>query len=882
MENQNTGVSIYKRALEIIWLAIIFLIPLFFNPQSHQIFAISKASLLVFLVVSMLAFWLADWILSPAGHKRLRWQGVFTSPLHLTILVFGLVTILATAASITPAISFWGSYFRKAGLLTLICWILFFLIVAQQIRNRTQLLRAVYTLLLSSGIVSLLGILQCLFPDIMLKVIHVKYTGRVFSTVGNPLFLSSFLAMVIPFTLALIIHSWNKITSTCHPEQQRRVSKPSAGLATSQILRSLRSRFFASLRMTGGNRKQSSDNRGKWETTIILICLVILLALQLWCLWLAQYSITILLYIIAPIIFIILLGIVKRKRLMLGLGAASLLALVIIASLLMAPLLLSDTSVETPEPEDLKSVPISEDIGLQTLGWRIQYWRSTVDLVLESPEVPFSNDRLHDFRRLIGYGPETFIVTFQLVFPEEFKSEYTYRSELIDRPHNHYLYLPATMGLLGLMSFISILAVFFYLCFRYLRRAATDIYKLLLIAMVAGMVQYMADIFFNPSTIPPELVFWLMLAMAPVIDRLTWNKEPARAEFEEVSQPESGAVSYATRTRFYLSLGCAVALIIVGTGIAIRPFLADMYFQKGINLEAQGDEQAIYAFVKATRLEPGEAIYWYRLGAYSDSVARRVTEEPLKKEILTLATDAYDKSRKLRPYIALGYYYPAGAYTYWAKKGAVDKWPTALSLYDKASQLFPRNAVILNKWSLALIAKGDLDEARTKLDYAASIDPDWAETSFLYGLLLAKEGKNDEAVLKLTAPIQDNPANLNYFIDLCRYFMVYDIVSPLIDSLEIYTQEMPDDWIAHTLLGPTSLFGGDVDKSLDELNTAMLLVPSNDAGHLFRAILKLSTLSPQFKTALPGVAAEWRAKLAQSPERDTLLPELDKLVGTSQ
>jgi tetratricopeptide (TPR) repeat protein/O-antigen ligase len=832
MERPDISPSVYKRAMEIIWLAIIFLVPLFFNPQSHQIFAISKASLLVFLVVLMLAFWLADWILSPAGHKGLRWQSIFTSPLHLTILVFGLVTILATAVSITPAISFWGSYFRKAGLLTLICWILFFLIVAQQIRTRTQLLRAVYTLLLSSGIVSLLGILQCLFPDIMLKVIHVKYTGRVFSTVGNPLFLSSFLAMVIPLNLALIVYSWSK-------------------------------------------RKEGNNAR-------ILISLVILLALQFWCLWLAQYSITILLYIIATIIFIILLGIVKRKRLILGIGAASLLVLVIIAGLLMVPLLLQSPKIETAGTEDLESVPISEDIGLKTLGWRVQYWRSAADIVLESPEVPFSNDSLHDFRRLIGYGPETFIITFQLFFPEKLKSEYTYRSELVDRPHNHYLYLATTIGLLGLMSFLSILAMFFYLCFRYLRRATTDIYKLLLIAMMAGMVQYMADIFFNPSTIPPELVLWLMLAMAPVIGRLTQNKEPSRADSKEVAQPESSAASHATIARFCLSLGCAVVLIIVGTGIAIRPFLADMYFQKGLNLEAKGDKQAIYAFDKATKLEPGEALYWYRLGAYSDAVARRVTEEPLKKEILTLATNAYDKSRKLRPYIALEYYYPAGSYTYWATKGAVDKWPTALSLYDKASQLFPSNAVILNKWSLALIVKGDLDEARTKLKYSESIDPNWAETSFLYGLLLAKEGKNDEAVLKLTAPIQDNPANLNYFIELCRYLMSYDVVSPLTDSLEIYTQEIPDDWITHTLLGITSLFEGNVDKSLNEFNTSMLLVPSNDAGHLFRAVLKLSTLSPQFKTALPGVAAEWRAKLAQSPERDILLPELDRLVNTSQ
>jgi hypothetical protein len=68
--------------------------------------------------------------------------------------------------------------------------------------DETQLLRAFYALLLSSGIVSLLGILQHFFPGIMPNAFFSKYSGRVFSTVGNPLFLSSFLAMVIPFTLA--------------------------------------------------------------------------------------------------------------------------------------------------------------------------------------------------------------------------------------------------------------------------------------------------------------------------------------------------------------------------------------------------------------------------------------------------------------------------------------------------------------------------------------------------------------------------------------------------------------------------------------------------------------------------------------------------------
>ncbi|MFC2051020.1 hypothetical protein ACFLTN_07600 [Chloroflexota bacterium] len=830
MEKQMAGGNIYKRALEIIWLAIIFLVPLFFNPLSHQACYLNKTLLLQFLAISMLAFWLADWILNRASHKGLKWQDLFTSPLHLTILIFGLLTILSTAVSITPAISFWGSYFRKAGLLTLICWILFFLILAQQLRNKTQLLRALYTLLLSSGIVSVLGILQHFFPGILP---NLECTGRIFSTVGNALSLSGFLAMVIPFNLALSVYLWSR-------------------------------------------RKEGNNAR-------ILISLVILLALQLWCLWLAQYSVTILLYIIAPIIFVILLGIVKRKRLILSLGALSLLALGIIAGLLLAPLLLSGPSVEAPEPEDLKPVPISEDLGLQTLGWRVQYWNSSINIVTKSHEVPFSDDSFHGFRRLIGYGPETFVITFQLFLPENMEEHNTLLAIPLTRPHNHYLYQATTIGLLGLMSFLSILAAFFYLCFRYLRKAKTDIAKLVLIALVASMVQYMTDIFFNPSTISTELVFWLSLSFIPVIGRLTTSDEPEQTEkVADSTRLDTNQKSHANKIRRYVSAGCALLLIIIGISITVRPLLADMYLQKGFNLQARQSDKAVFAFGRATKLAPGEAIYWHCLGLYDFSVARIVKDDNLKTEILTLATNAFEKARELEPYIAYRYYILADVYTYWAKTGDIDKWPLALSLYEKASQLIPDNAIILNKCSLALIIKGDLDQAQTKLDYAASIDPGWAETSFLYGLLLTKEGENDQAVLKINTPIQDNPANLDYFINLCRRLALYDTISPLKDALETSADKTPDDWITHALLGITSLFDGNVDKSLDEFNTSMLLVPGDDAGYLFHAILKLSTMSHQFRTALPDVASEWRAKLDQSPERDTLLPKLDKLMGTSQ
>ncbi|TRZ93594.1 MAG: hypothetical protein D4R82_04880 [Dehalococcoidia bacterium] len=750
-----------------------------------------------------------------------------------------MLTIVATAASITPAISFWGSYFRKAGLLTLICWILFFLIVAQQVRSRQQLFRAIYALLLSSGIISVLGILQHFFPDILFSY---TCTGRVFYTPGNALSFSIFFALVIPLNLALIVNSWNKwIHPHPLPSREREVSR-------------------------------EGKNAG------VLVGLIILLGLQFWCLWLAQYSITILLFIIAPIVFTALLGIVKRKRLLLGFGAMSLLILMVVASLILMPLLFPGTTDETLETEESEFAVSAEDVGLVTLDWRLQYWHSAIDIVLEPPEVPFHNDRLHSLRTFIGYGPETFIVTYQRFFPEEMENLHSLLSVPLTRPHNHYLYLAATIGLLGLASFLSILAVFFYLCFRYLRRSTADTYKLLLIALAASMVGYMADSLFNPSTISAEVVFWLILSLVPVIGRLATSDEPAKAASEETARHSNNEGPHITKARPYLAMVCAILLIAIGIGITIRPFLADMYFQKGLNLQTAKSEQAIFAFDKAVKIDPGEAAYWNGLGGYSYSVALHANEGPLKAEVLALSTDALEKARELEPYIAYRYYSLADIYTYWAKQGAVDKWPAALSLYDKASQLIPRNPIILNKWSLALIIKGDFNEARTKLDYAASIDPDWAETSFLSGLLLAREGKDDAAAHEIMSPIKERTSHLNYFTELCCCLAIYDMAYPLGDVLEAYAQKASGEWIPHAMLGVTSLFAGSPDESLDEFNTAMSLVPVEDVGDVFGVIVKFSKLSPYFRAQLPSVAPEWRGKLSQAEHSDALLRELDKLL----
>ncbi len=832
MKNIDTRVSIYKKALEVSWLAAIFLIPLFFNPLSHYAFYLNKALLFQFLVFVMLAFTIADWIYSKSSLHRISWKQIVGNPLQLSILVFGLLAIIATVASITPAISFWGSLNRVEGLLTLLCWILFFLILAHNLRHREQLFRAIYTLLLSSAVVSILGILEYYFPEAMYHLFHTALGGRSSSTTGNVLSLSAFLAMVIPLTLAFIVRSWNQI-------------------------------------------KEGRNN-------LILAALIVLLVLQFWCLWLAQYSVTILLFIIAPIIFITLLGIVKRKKIFLSLGLTCLLALGIIATLIVIPMLLPGAATKKSDVADSSAIITPEELGLITIReGRIQYWRSAIDIILKTPEVPFSNDSLNPIRAFIGYGPETFIITFQSVFPEELKSSYTSVSSLIDRPHNHYLYLATTIGLLGLASFIAILVLFFYLSWRYLRSAKLEIDRLLLIAIVAGMVQYMADSLFNPSTLSAELVFWLMLALVPIMGRLVSSNSSIQDEVGQQPVKVREIIPSSARARTFMSIFCLVLLVASGIMLTIGPFRADMELQRGLKLQAERSPEAVFAFSRATEIQPGRAAYWGSLAGYAYEIALYTGKESIKTDLLTYSTYAYEKAIEMEPYISYWYLFLADEYTYWAQIGANDKWSDALSLYDKGLQLFPDNAVILNKWSLALIIKGDFSEARTKLEYAASVDPDWVETSFLSGLLLAEEGKDNEATQEIITTIQERPSNLSYFDYLCYNLIVYDMVYPLGNVLESYTQEIPSEWIPHAMLGITDFYSVGLDESIDEFNTAMSLVPDEDAGVIFRVILGLSDLSPNFKMLLPDVANEWRDKLAQSPDRDILLPLLDELIDTS-
>ncbi|HIE39223.1 MAG TPA: tetratricopeptide repeat protein [Anaerolineales bacterium] len=194
--------------LEAGWLSAIVVTPLFFNIYSSRIFEPDKLTTLRSIALVMAAAWLARWIEERAGGQR-PLRITRRTPLVLPTLFTVLVYLVSTLFSVTPHTSFFGSYQRLQGTFTTLSYIVIFLIVLDRMRTRAQVDRFITTLILNSLPIALYGFVQHSRRDPLPWGGDV--TKRVASNMGNAIFVAAYLIMVVPPTLARIVHSFRSI-----------------------------------------------------------------------------------------------------------------------------------------------------------------------------------------------------------------------------------------------------------------------------------------------------------------------------------------------------------------------------------------------------------------------------------------------------------------------------------------------------------------------------------------------------------------------------------------------------------------------------------------------------------------------------------------------
>jgi len=702
--------SFCRKTVEIGWLMLVISIPVALNIYGFNPYDLPKASLFRFITLLMLAAWLVSLAIDrnlasqdTSNPPALRLHKFFTVPLVIPAFLFATVYLLTTITSLNPRFSLWGEYLRVQGTYTTLCYVLFFFLVAFNLRTKAQFDRVVTVALLASLPVAFYGVLQHFGVDPIFVLDGPM--GRVDSTMGNPIFLGAYLIMVIPPTLARLLATLPAFLRDRQP-------------LLSRCLKLLQAAAYALLLALQSACLLYTKSRGSWLGFLAGIAL-----------------------------FAVLLSLRRRIRWLLVATIATVVAFVVLLVLLNLPHSPLEPLRTLPY---LSSLVIIDDLKATTgtVGVRLLIWQGEIELLRSRPPIGLKPDPLSALRPIIGYGPEMMGGIFPAVYSPRL-GHIEDRNALADRAHNHLLDLLIMNGALGLLAYLLLIGSFFYYGISLIWRTETSSIQLTLIALLSAVFAHFVEIQVGIALVTTQMLLWLYMALLVVVHRFETSSMK-----EQVESIASAPLGFRMNLRdpnvrwLIYSLITAFMLIFFATTTNINLIRADINFERCYDLAETGAlKEAVDACHQATRLSPNQARYHRLRAELLLLLARAVPDSDvdLKAKLLQNCDRAMAKARQLTP-LAAEYYADTGKlYGYWAETIDSSRFEQAVEFYHQAFQIAPHDADIRNGLGHVYFNAGQYEEAIRQYEHSLSIDPQYHATYYDLGLVYVELGGKNKA-----------------------------------------------------------------------------------------------------------------------------------------
>ncbi len=457
---QRSKIQTYcESAIEACWLAALIVTPLFFNVYSSRVFEPDKISLLRSIALVMLLaylvklidggrLWLPAWDDTSTGRgqpqeargaqlalgKR-QLAGLWKQPLLLPFALLIVSYAISTILSISPSVSWWGSYHRLQGAYTFASYLTIALLTVAHLRHASQLRRLQHAVVLTSLPIAIYGVMQHFGRDPLPWGEDV--ITRVAANAGNAIFLAAYLIMAFFLTLERAVSSFvfllqegSQDAEIADETQSGSISQPDRTLAG--ILAGGCYLFVLFVQLIAIFWTQS---RGPWLGLAGGIYIFVLLFLtglrpRNYRAWTAVWV-----GLSAPVaVLLVLLNITA-----LGAGFR-----------------------EVPVWGRLATML---DSATGTGRVRVLIWEGVAELVAPHEPLTFpdgKDDSLNPLRPLIGYGPEAMWLAYNRFYQPEL-AQWEARNRTPDRSHNEtWDSLAITGGLGFLANSLLFLSIFFW------------------------------------------------------------------------------------------------------------------------------------------------------------------------------------------------------------------------------------------------------------------------------------------------------------------------------------------------------------------------------------------------------------------------------------
>jgi hypothetical protein len=514
-------------------LLTVILAPLFFNIHSDRVFEPDKLTLVRSIALVMSAAWIGRFV-DTAGWRDLSWlrwrteNSIWRQPFVIPVTLLVLVYLLATLFSVTPRVSWAGSYQRLQGTYTTLSYVVVFALAAATIRRREQINRLVTTIIVTSIPIALYGLLQHYQLD------PLPWGGdtqrRIAGHMGNAIFIAAYLIMAWPLTAVRIVDAFTNILGDEELSYADVVRSsvyiftlaiqtvaiywsgsrgPWLGLGVGAFALILV--LLVSLRNASAEGRFRGADLGRAAAFVlaalligggILFALVRLLAGSGRLETLGGPATWLVAFVggaaIAALAVLILMAAGRGWRwlwaswLLLTLFAGGWLALFNLAPPPGSPSALPEPVLETVE--GWRQIPTVGRFGrlldadTETGRVRVLIWEGVLDLIAPHDPITFpdgSEDPFNFLRPLIGYGPESMYVVYNGFYLPELATLEA-RNASPDRSHNETFDALVITGALGFLAWQVLYLAVFYYSFRWLGVVRTSRDRNVLIAFWVG------------------------------------------------------------------------------------------------------------------------------------------------------------------------------------------------------------------------------------------------------------------------------------------------------------------------------------------------------------------------------------------------------------
>jgi len=276
----------------------------------------------------------------------------------------------------------------------------------------------------------------------------------------------------------------------------------------------------------------------------------------------------------------------------------------------------------------LSTLEVSTDPSINT---RFLMWKVSFEMLKDKP--------------IFGLGIGTFKYHYL-----DYQADY-----LIDHPnyiknavkaaeaHNEYLQIAAEMGLIGLISFLSIIFTFYYIVYQYFEKEHDKNKLLIIFGILMGVSCYLVHCLFTFPFHVPVLgaTFFILIGLAVAYIEASTEEKLSNYNKKQI------IFKFNIKPIFrYLSITIVIVIAFFAIWeLAIKPYLAEINYFKGAKYFAeQNNNTALEYFQKAAQLDSSNGRIIHALG----SAYYQLGMQEEAQKILQQTTEIYNDRNTFR------------------------------------------------------------------------------------------------------------------------------------------------------------------------------------------------------------------------------------------